>query len=108
MKTIHLTNAPPVEIVEDEWPIVARALWTDDANTGAAKERAYVRIRRHRDGRYLVYGLREDVRSASSLAVRGGYLVSGHREVTEAIHNTCALVGIDPINLFFDMPAVHA
>lgn len=101
---VHLTDGPAMKYRTGEWPVVARLAWADADDSGGANERAYVRVRRHADGRHLVYGLRE----RGTKRVLAGFVASGHRDVTDAIHKACALVGLDPIELFFDMPAVSA
>jgi|GEM_PF-4400603 len=53
-RTIRLTDGPPVRIDDDEWPSVA---WASDEvdHTPKAKRSGWVRVRRHADGRHIVY-----------------------------------------------------
>ena len=59
-RIITLTDSAPVNIVEDEWPTIASAEW-EDANSQYSFQAsrtwdASIRVRRHEDGRTLVYG----------------------------------------------------
>lgn len=58
-RTITLTDARPVRIYEDEWPVVASADW-HDGNEGIesrANRRRSIKVREHDDGRRIVYGV---------------------------------------------------
>lgn len=102
---IHLTGRPSVRIDDEEWPVIGRATWpTDKAESGRSVDRAYVRVRRHDDGRTIVYGLRAE----GSYEQKVGFLLDAGQtsvaEITEAIHKACALVGIEPQQVFDDLP----
>lgn len=57
--TVKLTGRPPVRIAEPAWPIVAEGE-LDNSRDGlgrhSASRWAFLRVRRHQDGRALVYG----------------------------------------------------
>jgi hypothetical protein len=57
---ITLTNAPPIRIREDEWPVLAESCyqWHDGIAQHATRAVDIdIRIREHADGRLLVYGV---------------------------------------------------
>ncbi len=103
-QTIHLTGRPAVRIQEDDWPVIARAIWHDAETPALSTDRAWVRVRRHVDGSTIVYGLRAE----GSFEQKVGFLIDFEdaelEDVTEAIQKTCSLVGIDPQLVFDDMP----
>ena len=67
-RTITLTDARPVKIVEDEWPIIASAeTWREHE----ASEKWSVRVREHDDGRRIVYGVRQSGGGGMPLGYRG-------------------------------------
>jgi len=61
-RTITLTDRPPVRIADTEWPLVAFGAGSEDdsdgrgnpANRTTTRE---LRVRRHSDGRAIVYGI---------------------------------------------------
>lgn len=62
-RKITLTGRQPVSIVEDEWPVIAQAVTEDyDGQIRAQSTRttdASIRVRRHADGRALVYAVHD-------------------------------------------------
>lgn len=58
--TITLTDARPVTITKELWPVVAEASWKDHDNQYESqanrKWSAWLKVRQHADGRTLVYG----------------------------------------------------
>lgn len=101
-RTIHLTDRPPIMIVDADWPVVARVRWHNTQNEKLSTERAWIRVRHGKDGRAIVYGLREGL--GRELLV--GFLVSaGDRsQFVDAVKKACSLVGLDEQALFDDMP----
>lgn len=56
-RIITLTDARPVKIYEDEWPVVAKASRHDGGQVESqANKRWTVVVREHDDGRRIVYG----------------------------------------------------
>lgn len=59
-RTITLTGRPPVKVREDEWPRIAegRYEWRDGEYRPQATREVdlWIRVRRHADGRAIVYG----------------------------------------------------
>lgn len=63
-RTITLTDRPPVKIHEDQWPVIAMGSAYDDDSSqpGNSPNREWtrqIRVRRHEDGRVIVYGVYE-------------------------------------------------
>jgi hypothetical protein len=56
-RTITLTGRAPVTIVEAEWPLIATAKWYAGEFEAQANRTATIRVREHRDGRRIVYGV---------------------------------------------------
>lgn len=60
-RTITISDAPPVRIREDLWPVVAHGSydWHDNQFRSQANRTVdiNIRVRRHGDGRAIVYGL---------------------------------------------------
>lgn len=102
--TIHLTGRQPVRIRPEEWPTIARAEWSSGDRPETSEERAYVRVRRHADGRTIVFGLRARGKQEHMV----GFLLEGAEVgvagVTQAIKNAAAMVGIEPQDVFDDLP----
>jgi hypothetical protein len=59
-RTITLTDRPPVRIREDKWPVIAEASYHDYDGEYDFQSfrhwRGWLKVRRHQDGRTLVYG----------------------------------------------------
>ena len=55
-RTITLTGRAPVRIAESAWPQIARADRTEE--DGAIQRRWHLLVRRHADGRILIYGIK--------------------------------------------------
>lgn len=98
-RTITLTGRAPVRIVEEEWPVLARA---DGDSAAASIRRDYarheqaagqgelddyaLRVRRHADGRVLVYGLCDGATAwTGTESRRGGELLDRGDDVIAAI-----------------------
>lgn len=59
-RTITLTGRPPVTITEADWPVIAHGYW-HNSTSGIENDwtrRCDIRVRRHADGRAIVYGTR--------------------------------------------------
>jgi hypothetical protein len=55
-RTITLTNHAPVTVREDAWPIIASSRWWRGEIESQADRKWWMKIRRHTDGRTIVYG----------------------------------------------------
>jgi hypothetical protein len=90
MLTITLTGRPPVRIAKADWPIIAegRAFAHDGQvpKQANAKTTAWIRVRRHADGRAIVYGLWDhDTVWGDGRSVRAGRLLKADESMPEAI-----------------------
>ena len=110
IRTITLTDRPPVEIDEDHWPVVAGASQHDGKIEAQANRRGWVRVRAHADGRYLVYAGSSSIwegepnRRAGSLVPDGA---ANPGAVVEAIHAAAWAVGYPDLaaETIADLPA---
>ena len=89
-RTITLTNRAPVRIYEDEWPIIAAA--KGDSYDGSPERHAQalndgacdtyaLRVRRHADGRAIVYGIIEAGIDTDAEDWKGGEIVEHHADI---------------------------
>lgn len=98
--TITLSDAPPVRVRADEWPIVARADDHDGAVECQANHVWWILVRRHVDGRTIVYGDLDSGPGGVHAGWRGasaGYLLrDADPEATiRAIRRVAGVVGED-------------
>jgi hypothetical protein len=56
VRTITLTDRPPVKVREDLWPVIASARRYDGQVECQANHLWHLTVRQHEDGRTLVYG----------------------------------------------------
>lgn len=56
--TIRLSDAAPVRINPDHWPVIAQANAHDNAHRSQANNLWAIVVREHEDGRRIVYGAR--------------------------------------------------
>lgn len=106
-RIITLTDQPPVSIKESEWPIISNGLYfkaTNDQPHLALTEKVDIRVRRHDDGRTLVYGIYRyehpyfTKESENDVNIRAGYLLKDGEDVVEAINS----VGIALTDLWLE------
>lgn len=102
-KRIVLSDERPIAIIPSEWPTIAKAslAWSDRPEMPIQASRsasAWIRVRRHADGRTLVYGQGEyDSRwqGESGAHNTAGYLRTGLTEpnlldlISEVAHEVC-------------------
>lgn len=113
-RTITLTNAPPVRIAEDKWPIVAEAKWYEGEHECQANRTAAIRVREHDDGRRIVYGVaitnwaKESNRHAGVLLDADGSFHEAMTHVVAAIHAVAAKIGHEHLadECIADLPPV--
>jgi hypothetical protein len=103
--TIVLTNRRPVTITEGEWPVIASASGDDctildPARRDQALEQGHadeysMEIRRHSDGRIIVYGsYTEGLNSMHKGYARAGTLLADDADDIELV-KTIRRVGVD-------------
>ena len=109
-RTITLTDRPPVQIIEIDWPVIAQVDWYDSEHTFQANRRVHLRVREHEGGRRIIYGVNEtDFQRERGLA--GGYLLLGPAEDTDrtidCIHMVSKAIGRPDLapDLIADLPA---
>ena len=56
VRTITLTDRPPVKVREDLWPVIASARRHDNQVECQANHLWHLTVRQHHDGRTIVYG----------------------------------------------------
>ena len=94
--TITLTGRAPVRIDKNLWPCIASAKDWDNTIESQANRKWRIIVRRHADGRALVYGwftsAYEGERNRS-----GGELVAAGGDIPEAIKRVADSLGFDPL-----------
>jgi len=100
MRTIALTDRPPVRIREDAWPVIAHGRYRNHDNQyefqANRRWRADVRVRQHADGRAIVYGVYEyetAYQGERGFNARVGELVAPGGDLVEAIRRVGASIG---------------
>lgn len=90
--TVTMTGRPPVRFRPADWPLVAETTYTwydgEAHHKSFRQESARIRVRRHADGRALVYGgydYHTTWGDERSVHLRDGYLLSADDSVTRAI-----------------------
>ena len=96
-RTITMTERAPVRICDDEWPVIASASEIHECGQHGqnGKVQWTVRVRRHKDGRALIYGTTSgacqcrdyttDTPDAGRLLGVGVHIVDAVTEVAGAI-----------------------
>jgi len=93
-RTITLSNRPPVKIKEAEWPMIAKAEWTDNpAIPVQANRTASVRVRQHADGRAIVYGTYSTQWQGES-DLKSGLLLAKGADIAAAIYGVVDDIGV--------------
>ena len=88
-RTITLTDRPPVQIVQADWPVIARDSQHDGREFECQANRWWwITVRRHADGRTIVYG-RSDSNWQGEHSQHAGYLMHTYEslDVVRAIHD---------------------
>jgi len=113
--TIALSNEPPVRIDPRLWPIIARAEWHDGKVECQANHVRFIRVRRHADGRSIVYGKLDSGPGGVPIGWRGAH--AGYRvqcaadqhdaEVIRAIRRVAGVICDDAMadECIADLPA---
>lgn len=91
-RTITLTGRAPVTIDEAIWPVVARAAKDRDHNHQELSRRYYLIVRKHEDGRALVYGTHSTSWQGEE-GKRAGYLIDRDANVAATIAEVGELIG---------------
>lgn len=93
MRTITLTDRPPVSIREDLWPVIARGNRHDGREFASQANRTWdVRVRQHQDGRMVVYGTYA-TNWQGERDMRAGVLLDADADVVAAIREVVEQIG---------------
>jgi len=87
-RTISLTHQAPVSINEEKWPVIAYGSDFSGKIKCQANEEWSVRVRRHADGRAIVYAVRDSGPGgmpAGWHGARTGEIVPADADVADAI-----------------------
>jgi len=108
--TITMSERRPLSVVEEDWPIIARADDHDGQVECQANHVRTIRVREHEDGRRIVYGWLSAGRGGVPAGWRGasgGFLVTGEDETVRAIRRIGGIIGDDKLadECIADMPA---
>jgi hypothetical protein len=114
-RTITLYDHAPVRIEEHEWPTIASAQWQDVFSFGGDSESGTIHVRRHADGRHLVYGTSKTKNvlglspgASAYREERGGFYLKTHGELIETIKVLASKLGASHIaqQCIAQLPAV--
>lgn len=119
--TIRLSEAPPVRIRRDAWPIIAEAKWHDGKVECQANHVRSIRVRQNADGRTIVYGWLDSGPGGVPAGWRGahaGWILprtdptrgpsrATDEEITRAIRRVAGVIGDDSLadECIADLPA---
>jgi hypothetical protein len=93
--TIALSEARPVTIVKEDWPIISDAKNHDGEVEYQANRIWTIKVRRHADGRTIVYG-DYDTHWQNERCKQAGYLIEtseGEDAVIRAIRRVAGVIG---------------
>lgn len=93
-RTITLTDRPPVKINEAEWPVIAKGDWHEGRIAAQANRSGWLRVRRHADGRAIVYGA-YSTQWGGERDRRGGELLDKDADVAAAINRVAESVNAE-------------
>ena len=104
-RTIPLTDRAPVKIREDQWPVVAWSSDHDGEIECQANHKWRITVRRHSDGRTIVYG-KQDNQCEPDIEV--GYLLPNEDGTVRAIRKVGEEIGANAVTIqacIADLPA---
>lgn len=106
---ITLTGRPPVKIRKQDWPVVASARDWEGEHEFQSFRKWRLYVRRHADGRTIVYGVHETAWRGEHDR-RAGELLDASQDVCAAILRVGERVGCDQAVIdacIADLPAVE-
>ena len=112
-RVITLTDAQPVRVREDLWPVIASARDWDGEHESQAFRRWYLTVRQHADGRTIVYGSETEGMGGARQGyeeARAGLLLDAGADIAAAVRRVgerarCSDAMIDAV--IADLPAVE-
>lgn len=108
--TITMTNYPPVTVDEELWPIIASAKDYDSRIESQANRTWMMKVRRHADGRAIVYATYTSA-YPEDRDKRAGLLVDPDGDIPHTINRVAELMGWETCpgsvaaNCIADLPA---
>lgn len=102
-RTITLSDRPPVRIDTDEWPVIAESHDFDGEHASQAIYRWTLKVRRHADGRCLLYGVSTSA-WPSEPDRRGGVLLGEGADLIAAADQVAKRLGL-PAHLYDELIA---
>jgi hypothetical protein len=107
--TIALSEASPVKIVAEDWPVIANAKNHDGEVESQANRIWTIKVRRHTDGRTIVYG-DYDTHWQHERCKQAGYLLAadaGDDATIRAIRRVAGVIGDNELAdaVIGDLPA---
>lgn len=108
--TISMTRRPPISVAPSQWGTIADARWYAGAIECQASEDGYLRVRRHADGRAIVYGQRGIGPGGMPAGYRsryGGEILAAGADIAAAILRVAESCGLEMIaeECIADLPA---
>lgn len=105
-RTITLTDRPPVRIDDANWPLIASATYHDYDGQYDFQSfrhwRGFIGVRRHSDGRMIVYGTCSAEGCGSSTtreySLKAGEKLDAGADVIAAIHRIHGTIGHNDIH----------
>lgn len=106
-KTIKITmsDRAPLQIVAEDWPVVASADWFSGQHECQANEEAFVRVREHADGRRIVSSNIDRGPGGMPVGYRGkaaGYLVEAPPRDANGAYIRMTSDGVEQISRYQD------
>jgi len=111
-RTITLTNAAPVRVEEDAWPVIAAGHWHNGEYDFQANYVDSIRVRQHADGRAIAYAVRDSGPGGAPqgwTGRRGGEVLPAGADLVAAIRRVGGECGVDESAIrdcISDLPAV--
>jgi len=93
-RTITLSDRAPVTIVETDWPVIAQASEHDNQHEFQANRTWHLYVRRHADGRVIVYGVYR-TKFEGEHDRRGGHLLDPGENIASHISGVAKALGFD-------------
>jgi len=94
---ISMSERRPVEIVAEEWPVIAKAVDHDGKVECQANNVWAIKVREHKDGRRLVYGWHEAGGGGQYAEFRptyGGFLLDSSQGEEETVRSIRRVAGM--------------
>jgi hypothetical protein len=107
--TITLTGRTPVTITKEKWPVIASAHTWDGQYDFQSFRHWHLKVRQHKDGRAIVYGVHTSAHQGESDR-RGGEMLDTGANIPDAIQRVAESLEFSPLmaeQCIADLPAVE-